>query len=68
MGVCCEVGFLDDFGSDSGVSGTGKTSVWRWSGCKNQVLTEVYILMIFGHFNYLWELFVGLGNRLTFTI
>ena len=38
---CFKVTFLDDFRSDSGVSGTGKTSVSLERGCKNKVFTEV---------------------------
>ena len=48
MDVCFQVTFLDDFWSDSGVSGTPKTSIWLERGSKNKFFTEVGILMTLG--------------------
>ncbi len=48
LDVCFQVTFLDDFWSDSGVSGTPKTSIWFERGSKNKFFTEVGILMTLG--------------------
>ena len=41
LDVCFQVTFLDDVWSDSGVSGTPKTSIWLERGYKNKCFTEV---------------------------
>ena len=48
LDVCFQVTCLDDFWSDSGVSGTPKTSIWLERGSKNKFFTEVGILMTLG--------------------
>ena len=48
LDVCFQVTFLDDVWSDSGVSGTPKTSIWLERGYKNTFFTEVGSLMTLG--------------------
>ena len=56
--ACFQVTFLNDFGVWIWTSGDSKPSIWCEMGCKNQLFTEVGILMILGSF---FDVFYGLG-------